>query len=96
MDLWKTIFLYNPVVFRFHVNLPECMDTAEQHFSRNQPVCKDCGSPNRKKQEVIETETIYIVCICVCVCVVFSLFGGLYILEHFPKKPCACRGCEEW
>ena len=24
MDLWKTIFLYNPVVFRFHVNLPEC------------------------------------------------------------------------
>ena len=24
MDLWKIIFLYNPVVFRFHVNLPEC------------------------------------------------------------------------
>ena len=25
VDLWKTIFLYNPVVFRFHVHLPECM-----------------------------------------------------------------------
>ena len=24
MDLWKTIFLYNPVVFRFHVNLQGC------------------------------------------------------------------------
>ena len=24
IDLWKTIFLYKPVVFRFHVNLPEC------------------------------------------------------------------------
>ena len=28
MDLWKTTFLYKPVVFRFHgshVNLPECI-----------------------------------------------------------------------
>ena len=24
MDLWKTIFLYNPVVFRFHVKFPVC------------------------------------------------------------------------
>ena len=24
IDLWKTIFLYNPLVFRFHVNLPGC------------------------------------------------------------------------
>ena len=24
MDLWKTIFLYNPVFFRFHVSLPGC------------------------------------------------------------------------
>ena len=25
MDLWKTVFLYNPLVFRFHDNLPGCM-----------------------------------------------------------------------
>ena len=25
MDLWKTTFLYNPVVFRFYVNLPGCI-----------------------------------------------------------------------
>ena len=24
IDLWKTTFLYNPVVFRFYVNLPGC------------------------------------------------------------------------
>ena len=24
VDLWKTISLYNPVVFRFHVNFPRC------------------------------------------------------------------------
>ena len=24
IDLWKTIFLYNPVVVRFHVNFPGC------------------------------------------------------------------------
>ena len=25
MDLWKMIFLYNPVLFRSHANLPECI-----------------------------------------------------------------------
>ena len=30
MDLWKTIFLYNPVLFRFHVNLPECRGPYKQ------------------------------------------------------------------
>ena len=24
LEFWKTIFLYNPVVFGFHVDLPEC------------------------------------------------------------------------
>ena len=24
MDPWKTVFLYNPLVFRLHVNLPGC------------------------------------------------------------------------
>ena len=26
MDLWKTMFFYQPVIFRFHVNLPECIN----------------------------------------------------------------------
>ena len=29
--LWKTIFLYKPVVFRFHVNLPECNNRLLDH-----------------------------------------------------------------
>ena len=32
MDLWKAIFLYNPLVFRFHVNLPACTRRGVDEF----------------------------------------------------------------
>ena len=42
VDLWKTIFLYKPVVFRFHVNLPDCQSvydvTAPHHYPSSWPI----------------------------------------------------------
>ena len=33
IDQWKTGFLYNPVVFRFHVDLPGCKKDNKKHLA---------------------------------------------------------------
>ena len=40
MEVWKMIFLFNGVIFRFHVNFPGCnflMKSERDHFLRSSP-----------------------------------------------------------
>ena len=46
MDLWNTIFLYNPVVVRFHVNFPGC-NTSYPSAPRLEDARWAAGRPRR-------------------------------------------------